>query len=97
MNKTSRRSFLQSSTLALGGLTLLPTLSFAKPCTQEKLHPVLKANVKAKKRVVILQDRAHFDETGIFETYIPPKSMTATREYTNNLDAETFISRHWFV
>lgn len=93
MNKTSRRCFLQSITLGIASLNLLPRLSLAKADTKEKSEPT----VKAMKQVVILHDQAHFDETGVFEAYIPPKNMSATREYVNSLDTETFLSRHWFV
>lgn len=88
---TSRRHFLQGSTLSLTSIFFWPALFFAK--IEHDLQPC----PKAKKQVVILHDQAHFDETGNFETYVRPRGIEATRSYVNKLDNEAFLSRHWFI
>ena len=88
----SRRLFIQSSVVTTASLT---AWKIPSPFTITQNHST---PTSAPPQVVIYQDKAHFDNTGLLEPYVPPKSLaSSTRKYVEKTDKQTFLSRHWFV
>jgi hypothetical protein len=87
---TSRRDFLQGLGLVAAGLALHPLTA--------SIRRQVNTTALAERKVVIYQDKAHFDDSGRLDAYVPPRNLSSrTRQYVQSLDTHTFASRHWFV
>jgi hypothetical protein len=89
---TSRRHFIQGCALTAAGFAISKQASYF---TFEK---VSSEKLKQQAQVVVYQDKAHFDNSGLLAPYKAPASLaSSTRQYVKSIDSHTFLSRHWFV
>lgn len=81
---SSRRSFMQGSAVVLTSLSAWTV-------------PTFFATENQQAQVVIYQDKAHFDNSGLLQPYLPPSDpASSTRRYVESLEPIAFMSRHWF-
>ena len=94
----SRRYVLGSTSYLLGaGLAAPFLLKFS--CLQNSLsNTACSVPPQGDPQVIVFQDHALFDQSGMLPVYQPPTDPgAATRSYVRSVDEQTFISRHWFV
>ena len=94
----SRRYVLRSTTCLLGAGLAAPFLLKSSCLHNSLAGTACRVPPQGHPQVIVFQDHALFDQSGILPVYQPPTDPgAATRSYVRSVDEQTFISRHWFV